>query len=88
LQGEETLERSPTKTQGSYSPLPKSPSMDEMSDYKDVKIKELEDTIKVLMEKLSVCGDGQMNGIDPNYEALEVNGVDHNDGDMEEDIIE
>ena len=50
---------SPTKTQGSYSPLLKSPFMDEMSDYKDVKIKELEDIIKVLMEKLAVCGDGQ-----------------------------
>ena len=50
--------------------------MDEMSNYKDVKIKELEDTIKVLMEKLAVCGDG------------EVNGVDHIDEDLEEDTLE
>ena len=45
--------------------------MDEMSDYKDVKIKELEDTIKVLMEKLAVCGDGQTNGVNGNDEDLE-----------------
>ena len=45
--------------------------MDEMSDYKDVKIKELEDTIKVLMEKLAVCGDGQVNGVNGNNEDLE-----------------
>jgi hypothetical protein len=50
--------------------------MVEMSDDKDVKIKELEDTIKALMEKLAVCGDGQ------------VNGVDHNDEDLEEDTLE
>ena len=67
---------SPTKTQGSYSPLSKSPSMDEMPDYKDVKIKELEDTIKVLLKKLAVCGDG------------EVNGVGHEDEDLEEDTLE
>ena len=51
--------------------------MDEMSDFKDVKIKELEDTIKVLMQKLAVCGDGQVNGVH-----------DRNDEDLEEDTIE
>jgi hypothetical protein len=54
----------------------KFPTMDEMPDYKDVKIKELEDTIKVLMEKLAVCGD------------VQVNGVHHNDEDLEEHTIE
>ena len=34
-----------------------------MSDKKDIKIKELEDTIKLLMEKLAACDDsGEVNG--------------------------
>ena len=41
--------------------------MEDVSDYRDIKIKELEDTIKVLMKKLEVCeDDGQVNGIDNN----------------------
>ena len=57
--------------------------MDEMSDYKDVKIKELEDTIKVLMEKLAVCGDGQVDVVNV------VNVVNGNDEeDLDEDTIE
>ena len=62
---------SPTKTPASFSPLPKSPSMDEVSDAKDVKIQELEDTIKRLMEKLEACGeDRDVNGDDYNEDGL------------------
>ena len=45
--------------------------MDDVSDDKDVKIRELEDTIKVLMEKLNVCeNDVQTNGVDHNEEEV------------------
>ena len=72
FKGEDNLERSlssrslsPTKTQSSFSPLPKSPSLDEVSDYKDVKIKELEETIKVLMAKLEACTENkEVNGVE------------------------
>ena len=77
---------SPTKTQNSFSPVPKSPSlnnMEEMSDFKDIKIKELEDTIKVLMEKLSACGGGEEN-FPAKTEVVEENGVSNNDEIQEE----
>ena len=54
---------SPAKTPGPFSPLLKSPSLEDVSDKKDIKIKELEDTIKLLMEKLAACDDrGEVNG--------------------------
>ena len=59
--------------------------MDEMSDFKDVKIKELEDTIKVLMEKLAVCGDGQMNGVNGNDEDLEEDTIEQTDLSIDEE---
>ena len=51
--------------------------MDDVSDDKDVKIRELEDTIKVLMEKLNVCGNDE-----------QTNGVDHKEEEAVEDTVE
>ena len=70
FQGEEGLIRSlssrslsPAKTPGPFSPLLKSPLLEDVSDKKDIKIKELEDTVKLLMEKLAACDDsGEVNG--------------------------
>ena len=51
--------------------------MDDVSDDKDVKIRELEDTIKVLMEKLNVCGND-----------VQTNGVDHKEEEVVKDTVE
>ena len=64
-------------TPGPFSPFTKSPSMDDVSDDKDVKIRELEDTIKVLMEKLNVCGND-----------VQTNGVDHKEEEVVKDTVE
>ena len=84
FQGEEGSERSlssrslsPAKTPGPFSPMLKSPSLEDMSDKKDIKIKELEDTIKLLMGKLAACDD-----------SGEVNGHNKEETGVEEEIIE